>query len=113
MSRLTELRHQQALLKLRAEREARSSERLAENLTAEDAFYLIRRRIEYLNDKIDRVRAVGGRYDLYLREREAMFWMLDKIKELAEKLITAEHAIQRQNTRLAELASYFEAHCHD
>lgn len=86
----SKLRRKQADQKLRAELQARSASRYAEHLSAEDAFSLITRRITWLNNKIDDVRALGRPYDLYLREREALLWMMDKVKELAEKLLRYE-----------------------
>ncbi len=64
--------------------------RLAENLTAEEAFERMWRRVVYLNDKIAWNRANDLKFELYIREREAIFWMLDKIKELSEKLLQVE-----------------------
>lgn len=71
------------------ERKKYLDSRLAENLTPEQAFSAICRRVAYLNEKIEYNKLHGMKFELYIREREAMFWMMDKIKELSEKLLEA------------------------
>lgn len=69
------------------ERKKHLDSRLAENLTPEQAFSAICRRVVYLNEKIEHNKQHEMKFELYIREREAMFWMMDKIKELSEKLL--------------------------
>jgi hypothetical protein len=63
---------------------------LAENLRPERAFYLVRKRIEWLNDKIAWALANEQKTFHYTEEREALLWMLDKIAELSRKLLAVE-----------------------
>jgi hypothetical protein len=63
---------------------------LAENLKPERAFYLVRKRVEWLNDKIQWALANGQKTFHYTEEREALLWMLDKIAELSRKLLAVE-----------------------
>lgn len=62
----------------------------AENLTSEEAFFRVTKRIEWLNDKILWCKINDKKHELYDRERESLFWMMDKIKELSEKLLRME-----------------------
>lgn len=56
-------------------------------ITAGDAFKSITTRVDWLNDKIAWNQANGLKFMFYVRERESLLWMMDKIKELSERLL--------------------------
>lgn len=60
---------------------------MSSNLSPERAFRLVTKRVTWLNDKIAWAQANGHKSALYVEEREALLWMMDKIKELCEKLL--------------------------
>lgn len=70
------------------ERQARREARMSSNLSPERAFRLVTKRVAWLNDKIAWAQANGHRSTLYVEEREALLWMMDKIKELCERLLS-------------------------
>lgn len=56
-------------------------------MTAKDAFRAITQRISWLNDKIAWCQVNDMKFSLYVREREALLWMMDKVKELSSELL--------------------------
>lgn len=81
------LRRKEKYRQLFQEKQKRRESRLSTNLSPERAFYLIAKRVEWLNDKIAWAQANNLKYALYIEEREALLWAVDKIKELSEKLL--------------------------
>lgn len=75
---------------LRQQEAKRQVEHIPGPLTPEKAFNIVTRRIDWLEDKIAFCQANNLKYDLYIREKEALLWMLDKIKELSQKLLRYE-----------------------
>lgn len=84
------------------ERKQLYESRKAENLTPDRAFKLICKRIEWLNQKIDANREAGKGFELFIQEREALIWMMDKVKEMSEKLLEVEEEKQREREDLAK-----------
>lgn len=58
------------------------------------AFFMINRRILWLSHRIQQCQANGDKYGLYLAEREALIWAVDKIKELSAKMIDLTTQLQ-------------------
>lgn len=80
-------RHERNIIS-HAERQLAHPRQMSYNLTAARAFFILRKRIEFLNDKVTRRMDAGEPYSLYLEEREAMIWLMDKVNELAgEKIV--------------------------
>lgn len=59
-------------------------------ITAKDAFKSVIMRVNWLNDKIAWNQANGLKFMFYVHERESLLWMVDKVKELSEKLLSKE-----------------------
>lgn len=57
------------------------------NSNPKRAFWLLNKRVEWLNDKIAIRQANNQSYYHYVDEREALIWLMDKVKELCEKLL--------------------------
>lgn len=72
--------------KLSSQQQLRDS-RLSTNIKPERAFYLITKRIEWLNAKICYNQDNNIPSNHFVEEREAMFWFMDKVKDLSEKLL--------------------------
>lgn len=59
------------------------------SMKPEEVFEITLRRVAWLNDKIAWNQANGIKYGLYIRERESLLWLMDKVKELSQKLLDA------------------------
>lgn len=64
-------------------------------MSAPKAFESMTARVLWLNKKIEESRGSEGRYEFYVRERDAIFWMMDKIRSLSRKLLELEGKSQQ------------------
>lgn len=69
-------------------------------IDARDSFYYAVERIKWLNGKIEQRKRDGLPHFLYMRERDCLFWMMDKVKELSEKLIERDKEIHSLRDQL-------------
>lgn len=58
------------------------------NLTMEDAFQAVVKRVSWLNDKIAWSQLNGKGFHLYVIERESLLLLADKVRELSERLLS-------------------------
>jgi len=62
--------------------------------SARQAFRAIISRINWLDDKVQIRNANGQPHDLYIDEREALLWVLDKIASLSRNLVSRDEVIR-------------------
>lgn len=68
------------------------------NMTPSEVFQILTRRIVWLNDKIAWNEANDIPYLLYVKERESIFWIMDKVAEMAKLLMQSERGAQTNGT---------------
>lgn len=71
--------------------------------SARSAFIFITRRIQWLDEKAYRCNSQGSPFELYVEEREALLWILDKIKYLSARLLVYEEMYGPLKTKVAEI----------
>src|SRR6478609_2522252 len=76
--------------------------------SARGAFIFIVRRIRWLDEKAYRCSSQGLPFDLYVEEREALLWILDKIKFLSARLLAYEEMYGPLKTKATEIATSAE-----
>lgn len=94
----------EAKMTAHAIRQKAHPQQMSYNLTPARAFFILRKRIEFLNGKIISRMDAGEHYSLYLEEREAMIWLMDKVNELAgEKIIELDELDQTEPDESSEI----------
>jgi hypothetical protein len=95
--KLSAQRSQQRKLDQELRRESRLSQ------APERAFAMLTKRIEWLNDKIAWAQANDKPNGLYIEEREAVIWAVDKIRDLAKDLVNLSDSNQQLRVELGSL----------
>jgi DNA-binding NarL/FixJ family response regulator len=83
-------------------------------MNAAKSFQSLTARVDWLNNKIEQRVLADLPFDLYVEERDAILWMMDKVKELSERLqmvrgLVEEEEIDRRRSLLMPVNQRNEA----